>query len=408
MLTDAKIQGLQAVPRKVIEVADEGKGAVIGLRVRVGSGGSKSFLLRTRVGSKVKVVTLGRYGPRMGLAAARKAARQVIADFEAGRDPTADYKAGGSAKRDTVDGLYRQWCLQHVDRLRSAREVRRIFTAYVLPALGERMADAIERKDIVRLIDAVVYADPARPTPPMGRAVLAQLSSFFGWLEGRDVIGSNPCRGMAKPAAGKPRDRVLSDSEIKALWDSASSEGWPFGDAVKLLLLTAARRSEVFEARWAEFDMQSRLWSLPAERAKNGQAHDIPLSDAAAAILEAMPRLDASDLLFPARGAPQRAASGVSKLKARLDGAIGSSDWVLHDIRRTVATNMQKLGIRLEVVEALLNHISGSRAGIVGVYQRYGYEAEKRTAMDAWAGRLAEIIDGRTATGNVVRLDARA
>ena len=170
----------------------------------------------------------------------------------------------------------------------------------------------------------------------------------------------------------------------------------------KLLLLTGAQLGEVAEMRWSEIDLSSRLWTLPSERAKNRREHQVPLSDAAIEALIRLPRIgDGKDgFVFTTTGRTQ--VSGFSKAKRQIDAAVMEArhphgalqPWRLHDLRRTFATNLQKLGVRLEVTEAVLNHVSGSRAGIVGVYQRHDFAAEKRAALDAWARKLDEIVSG--------------
>ncbi len=391
-LTDSVIQGLKPPAAGVLERADSGKAATIGLRVRVGPSGVKSFLLRTRVGSKMKVMTLGRYGPHFGLADARKMARQMLGDLEVGIDPVPVKNRAAQADGEQVAALYDLWCLQHVDTLRSAKEVKRIFVCNILPAFGDRLAPKIERKDIVGLIDDIVYKDRNNPKPVMGKAVLAQLSSFFSWCVSRDIVAINPCFGVKKPVGGKPRDRVLTEAELKLLWHSATKEGWPFGDAIKLLLLTGARRSEVFGARWDEFDLPGRLWILPAARAKNDQVHMIPLSDAALDIVKKLPQQGRESLLFPAANGSGNSASGISRLKRRLDIALGTDDWVIHDLRRTVATGLQRLGTRFEVTEAILNHVSGAKGGVAGIYQRHSWAEEKREALQLWSRDLLRIV----------------
>ena len=175
-----------------------------------------------------------------------------------------------------------------------------------------------------------------------------------------------------------------------------------------LLLLTGQRRSEVFEAKRNEFDLKASMWTIPAERAKNGVAHLVHLSEPAHAIVEGILKDDGSDWLFPADGNPKNPASGISKaverMRAGLRAALGDDlpQWSLHDIRRTVATGLQRLGIRFEVTEAVLNHVSGSKGGIAGVYQRHNWADEKRTALDAWAKELTRIVLGAK-VDNVVR-----
>jgi integrase len=174
--------------------------------------------------------------------------------------------------------------------------------------------------------------------------------------------------------------------------------------------LTGARRDEVADLEWREVDLDRAVWTLPAERAKNGREHSIPLCDKAIEILRSLPRIERSKFVFTTSG--QNPVSGFDYWKKALDrtmaklaeeGASPIPGWVLHDLRRTVATNLQRLGVRLEVTEAVLNHIAGSRAGIVGIYQRHDYAAEKRQALDAWARRLEAIVSGETAS-NVVEL----
>ena len=232
----------------------------------------------------------------------------------------------------------------------------------------------------------------------MGRNVLAHLSSFYGWALPRlDNLPANPCRDAGRPPAPKSRDRVLSDIELGILWNALDVEPAPFGPAIKLLILTGQRRGEVFDADRSEFDLDAKLWTIPRNRAKNGVAHLVPLSEEALAIIESLTARDDSDKLFPARGNGENGPSGFSKTMTRLRTAIEKeaerpvAHWTLHDLRRTLATGLQRLGIRLEVTEAVLNHISGSRAGIVGVYQRHDYFTEKREALDAWAKEVVRL-----------------
>jgi integrase len=156
---------------------------------------------------------------------------------------------------------------------------------------------------------------------------------------------------------------------------------------------------------WKEVDLASRAWTLPATRAKNGREHVAPLSDAAVEIISRLPRLESRKFLFSTTG--RTPVSGFSNAKKYVDAAMEESipHWTFHDLRRTVATNLQRLGVRLEVTEAVLNHVSGSRAGIVGIYQRHDWAEEKRTALQAWARKLEEIVSGKKAD-NVVEIAA--
>jgi integrase len=190
---------------------------------------------------------------------------------------------------------------------------------------------------------------------------------------------------------------VLTEAEIGALWHVLDGEGHPFGPAIKLLLLTGQRRNEVFEAERSEFDLDKRLWTIPAARAKNGVAHFVPLSNPALALVKGLLEHDRGDKLIPARGNWEAGPSGFSKamtrLRAGLEECVGEPvpHWTLHDLRRTMATGLQRLGVRLEVTEAALNHLSGARSGIVGVYQRHNYFDEKGAALKLWAAEVVRL-----------------
>ena len=207
------------------------------------------------------------------------------------------------------------------------------------------------------------------------------------------------------------RDRVLSDEEAAAIWRAAGEAPLPYGAIVRLLMLTGQRREEVAGMTWAELSEDLATWTIPATRTKNGIPHLVPLSQPARELLHALP----SDRPGDVQGAHQRAKlalvfpgergtpfSGWSKAKSALDTASGVSGWWLHDLRRTLATGLQRLGVRLEVTEAVLNHLSGSRAGVVGIYQRHDWAEEKRAALDAWSAHLLAAAEGRLTAGKVL------
>jgi integrase len=218
------------------------------------------------------------------------------------------------------------------------------------------------------------------------------------WCLGRGLIENHPMVGLGKPGEESKRDRVLDDREIAAIWHAAGRVGWPFGEITKLLLLLGARRAEVGGLRWEE--IVGNEIRLSAARTKSGEARTIPLSAAAVAIIEALPRID-GEYVFSTTG--RTPVSGWSKAKLQLDCTIADNgapiaEWRIHDLRRSVATGMQRIGIGLQVIEEVLGHIGGSRAGIVGVYQRHSFDAEKRIALEAWARELERIVGGGEAT----------
>jgi integrase len=196
---------------------------------------------------------------------------------------------------------------------------------------------------------------------------------------------------MQKPGAETKRDRVLSDKELRTIWKANEDLGWPFSPAIKLLILTGARRGEIGDLRWSEIDQDAKAISLAGERTKNGEPHTIPLSNAALTLIKDLPRIAGSELVFTTNG--KTPVSGWSKAKRQLDSAADKMpNWTVHDIRRTVATGLQKLGINLQTIEAVLGHTSGSRSGVVGVYQRHSFDAEKRAALEAWGKHVMGLV----------------
>lgn len=405
-LTDAKLLGLKAPASGQIEYSDSD---VPGLRVRIGATGAKTFILRKRVSGKLRNISLGRYGPHFGLAAARRKARAFVSDIESGKGvPVASARSEGPPTVGTLIPLY----LASKAGLRSIGEVKRILEGYVVPELGDRLADAVTRGDVTRMIDKI-----GARAPTMARAVHAQLSSFYTWALPRlDRLEGNPCRDAGRPAKPKARDRVLSDDELGALWNVAKAQPLPWGPALQLLMLTGARRDEVFAADRSEFDLTAREWTIPGARTKNGEPHIIPLSAAACAVVRSIKAVEGSAKLFPAKrvaSAAERNSTGFSKAanmwRDQLDRALsreGGAHWQMHDIRRTVATGMQRLGVRFEVTEAVLNHVSGSRGGVAGVYQRHNWKVEKREALTRWSVRVLGY--GRRAPVSLVNSEIEA
>lgn len=401
-LTDAKIRAMTLPEHGQIEIPDL---VVPGLRIRIGAGGARTFHLRKHVAGKYRNITIGRFSDRLGLVEARRKARQLLSDLEFRADPAAAIPkpAKRSEQGDTVGKLFPAY-LRSKAHLRTATELERVFRRHILPEFGDRAAEGITRSEITRFIDRL-----AQKTPVMARNILSYFSSFYSWALPRlDRLPANPCRDAGRPRAPAPRERVLSDIEIGALWHVLDQEKGPFGPAIKLLLLTGQRRNEVFEADCEEFDLARGLWTIPAERAKNGKAHLVPLGPLSTSFIKELLNREKEDFaeespkLLPARGNSHAGPSGFSKaldrIRERVEELAGTPTphWVLHDLRRTMATGLQRLGVRLEVTEVVLNHISGARSGIIGVYQRHNYYDEKAEALLGWeveVQRLAEIFE---------------
>jgi integrase len=271
----------------------------------------------------------------------------------------------------------------------------------IIPAWRGRRLSEISKSDIYELLDSI--AD--RGAPILANRVLAWLKGLCNWAVGRGLINASPCTSIKSPAAETARDRVLSDAELRAVWQASDALGWPYCGFVQLLILTGQRRNEVADLTWREIDLEAKTWTLPAVRAKNGVEHQIPLSDLAVEILRAGARLDGCDYVFSMNG--RNPIRGYHLVKNRLDAmSPGGAPWVLHDARRTVATGLARLGVQMPVVEKLLNHVSGSFSGVAGIYQRHDFANEKRAAMQTWANFVQALVTGEVS--NIVPMTRRA
>lgn len=257
----------------------------------------------------------------------------------------------------------------------------------MLPLWGHRPIADIGRRDVLDLIDSI--ADRGAVT--MARRVQGYVHRLFRWAVGRGIVEKNPAADLPRPGAETRRERVLTDTEITSIWKAADE--WPFGAIYRLLLLTGARRGEIGDLRWAELDKEEI--KLDGARTKNGKPHVIPLSKAAQAVTSELHRVAGTELVFGI----SKSAGGYDRAKERVDAKIAAMmgaqlpPWRLHDLRRTVATGLQKLGMNLQVIEAVLGHVSGSRSGVVGTYQRHSFDAEKRAALEAWGAHVSALVE---------------
>lgn len=375
------------------------------LAMRVTANGVRSWVYFGRVHGKIKRATLGRF-PDLSLAKARQKAGETADAMRQGVDPAAAKRAARNAPKDHFEAVADEWLKRDQAGNRSYGEVKRTIDRDVKPAWKGRPVSSIGRRDVLELIDKI--ADRGAET--LARRVHAYLHRMFRWCVGRGIVEANPVADLPKPGAIVKRDRVLTDDELRKVWNLADSIGWPFGRAAQLLILTAARRDEVTRLQWSEIE-GDRI-EMKGERTKNGEPHSIPLSPQAKAILDAVPRIADCPFVFSTTG--KTPVSGWSKAKDLLDDKIADAadgkrldPWRLHDLRRTAATGMQRLGVGLQVVEAVLGHIAGSRAGVVGVYQRHTFDAEKRAALEAWALHVVGIVSGKPSNVTPLRRGAR-
>jgi integrase len=417
-----------------------------GLAVRVTASGGRTYLCQYTLHGHKWRVPLGACSA-VALSKAREAAASVMGDVAKGRNPAADRKEAAAAERArrarhrlTLRVLIEDWKGLHLASRRpsygkeAVRALHYAFADYLDDA-----AEDLDRTAIVRALDGLTRrrrrkdsgAEKLKGAAMTGRTATYGRSAF-AWAMKRGVVSVNPFTDLPIDKGITKRERVLSDEEIGEIWRAAEKASAPYNAIVRLLILTGQRRGEVAGMKWGEIDDDLATWTIPGNRTKNGFTHIVPLSGPTRDILnESLPadpdaskraikdRRASGALVFP--GALGTPFAGWSKAKASLDKAItearaksaASADsaammpWSVHDLRRTVATGLQRLGVRLEVTEAVLNHISGSRGGIAGVYQRHDWATEKNAALDAWAGHVVSVTEGRSLTGNLVRL-ARA
>jgi integrase len=382
-------------------------GLLRGMYLVVQPSGVKSWAVRYRHRGVSRKLTLGAW-PAIDLATARNLGATALRRVAEGFDPAAEKQ---DTKRvtiaDSVEHIIADYLARHVRQKRTARETERILRREVEPAWKGRRIQDIAKRDIISLIDAIEQ----RGVPIMARRTFAIVRAMFSWCVDKDILAASPCAGLRPPGQPRFRDRVLTDAEIARVWRAADVIGHPYGPQIKLLILTGCRRAEIADVRWSEVDIEGRMIRLPRERCKNDTAHEVPLSDAALAVLASIPR-GRTDLVFPSATGRTPTAK-FSKAKSCLNAAIAADGdeampvWVVHDIRRTVASGLARLGINLPVIEKCLNHTSGSFAGIVGVYQRHSFADEKRAAFDAW-GRFVAALVTDAPSANVVGLRREA
>jgi integrase len=335
--------------------------------------------------------------PLLVPADARKAAQHFAGVVAIGRDPSAEKKAarqaarGASAPvRDLIEPVLKRYLRHAKARTResTAKETTRVMTKEVLPKWKGKRLSEVSKADVRQLIAAIA----ARPALVSANRALATIKTFFAYALEQDLISVSPAASVRPPAPEKARERVLSDDELGAVLQACASLG-AYGQGIKLLALTGARRSEVFGMTWAELDMAARTWTLPAARAKNNRQHQIPLSEQALEVL-ASPR----NGIVPKVGqVPLFEPVSFSRMKGELDKLLPANmpKWTIHDLRRSAASGMASLGVQPHVIEAVLNHRSGVIRGVAAVYNRHSYSAEKRAALDAWAQHVTALIAAR-------------
>jgi integrase len=358
-------------------------------------------------------------GGHLTLAAARRLTGALRHEIAMGRDPAADHqiqrRSIALSAENTFAAAARDFVDQHARKTRRWVEQAKLLglnreLELVDRGLAARWRDKpiteIDPDAIFRLIEETKYKGVpgwARRTTeasePRARAMFSTLSTMFNWLAAKRRVAVSPLASLKRPAAPRARDRVLSEREIVAFWKASEQARPPFDAVLKLLLLTGSRLNEVAGMQTGELSDDLEMWTIPGARTKNKRVHVVPLSSLAQAILKDVKRSSNCRFVFSTTGRTR--VSGFSKLKNRLDVAMGLEvPWRLHDLRRTAATGMAELGVLTDVVELALNHISGARAGIVGVYNRAEKMAERQAALEKWADHVAGLV-GRAKHGSM-------
>ena len=374
---------------------------VSGLALRVTAQGyrSWSYLFTSPRDGKRARATIGTY-PATSLAAARGKALEARGHVEAGKDPR--LVLAGPTAAMTMAGLVDAYLADpEKAALRSRAEIERRLRKNVVPIIGEVKLAELRRRDVRNVTDAILR----RGRKVEATRVFEDVRGMVRWAVQNEYLDANPLDGMNKPAEAAASNRVLSDDEIRTLWQGlpkALARSEQCQTIIKLCLVTAQRVGEVAGMMRAELDLKAREWRLPGQRTKNGHAHVVPLSDIALAIIKEAMAEAGEGALFPCgRGSLSPVAVARTILRAneitheRPLGRFGISPWSAHDLRRTTLTGMARLGVAPIVLGHVANHRTTTRAGVtLAVYSHYAYDKEKRAALDSWAGQLQSIVAG--------------
>lgn len=382
-LTKANIDSLQTGAKDTVYW----DGALAGFGLKVTPRGRKVFfvLYRTRDGSaRLRKYTIGPYGI-VTPAIARATAQRVLAARQEGRDPAGEKRqARIKSTLVVLDTVVESYLQRFASRNRSVGETKRILNREILRAWSGRSIHGITKQEVICLLDSIVD----RGSPATANRTYKALGALFNWCIERSLLEKSPCAGMSKPAPEKARDRVLSDGELIAIIKAARARGFPYGSLVEFLILTGQRRGEVAGLEWDEINLPIGIWTLPANRSKNGRSHIVHLSPEALAVLEVVPYR--SGFVFGLGGA--RPFSNFVISKEKLDELSSVTNWVIHDLRRTVVTGMAALGVAPHVADRVLNHQTGTISGVAAVYQRHEFLVERKEALLAWGQHVLDLM----------------
>jgi integrase len=404
-LTDRTVRALKPPSRGRLDVWDED---YPGFGLRLSATGRRTWILMYRNGTTLRRFTLGQY-PTLGLAEARAKARDALHEVAHGEDPAR--KKAEERRAETFADLADEYIERHAKHKRSGREDIRLLNGSphkkktgktphvpIVKRWGTRKVKDIQRRDVRALLDEI-----AARAPIMANRTLALVRKMFNFAIEHDWLEVNPCQMIKRLAPERQRDRVLSEDEIRGLWKALDSEDAVIAAVFRLRLLTAQRGGEVLGATWAEMDLRTGWWTIPAERSKNGLAHRVPLSAPAVKVLKALGSVTGdSQWVFPS---PKKEDASIAHAQKAIERVVERSgvDFRGHDLRRTAASLMVGAGVPRLVVSKILNHVE---TGVTAVYDRHSYDLEKRAALEFWGKRLDAIISNKRTTGKLLRFSA--
>jgi len=436
VLTDKQISAAKAAPSKRRYILWDAVTPSLGLRVT--DKAHKSFIVQRRVNGRQVMMTLGEY-PALPLADAREKAQDTLKSMTKGLDPRQVKQAPVSAsglRRDSFEGAVETYIKREVEKNRRPRtqdEIIRPLRKVLVPRWGSLSVRDIGPREIIDLLDEIVDAG----TPVAANRTYSVLHRFFRWCVERHLIDANPAANIRKPAKEESRSRALDDNELRDVWLAAESLGWPFGSVFQGLILTGQRRNELAGMTWDELDLGSLTWTIQPTHTKNNKEHVVPIAPLLLEIINKAPQFVAVGLapgdrpptsgqdpgrlpVFTTTG--RTPVSGYSRAKTTLDARVLENrrkaaqglgkdpskarplpSWTLHDLRRSCATGMARIGVQPHIIEMVLNHSGGFRSGVAGVYQRHPYLEEKRRALDAWSSHIAALIAPEHADKNILK-----
>jgi integrase len=404
-LTQTVVNNLQLPPGKNDFIVFDEKLSCFGLRIR--EGGSRKFVVQYKLGALTRRMTLGSTAV-LTAQEAYEAARKILAEITlTGKDPAGEKQVNKAQAGETFSVVVKRFLQKQKASLRAKTYIgteryllNHCASFHPLPLTHVSKRMIAERVSQIATDSGPSAADQCR----------AKLSAFFAWAMREGLVDANPVIATNTHGSDKGRERVLSIPELVEVWHAAEATNPKYAALIKLLILTGQRRTEIGSLAWGEVDLAEKVIRLPAERTKNGVAHLIPLAFAAQVMIEELPRIGKFVL-----GNTPTGFSSYSRGKASLDEKIaanrkaqGREDmpaWTIHDLRRSLATHMNELGIaQPHIVEAVLNHVGGHKAGVAGTYNRATYENEKRKALDTWADKVTAAVEDRGT--NIVPLRA--